>query len=96
METFDIAAEEFVAEFENNMNKIKTAKEASDMANYAIETHGLKSNARYMGFEELGDMSYEHELAGKDNNVEFVNANYDKLMAEANRVNEVLKNYMAN
>ena len=96
MDTFDIAAEEFVAEFDNNMNKIKTAKEASDMANYAIETHGLKSNARYMGFEELGDMSYEHELAGKDNNVEFVNTNYDKLMAEANRVNEVLKNYMAN
>ena len=96
MDTFDIAAEEFVAEFENNMNKIKTAKEASDMANYAIETHGLKSNARYMGFEELGDMSYEHELAGKANNVEFVNTNYDKLMAEANRVNEVLKNYMAN
>ena len=94
METFDIAAEEFIAEFDNNMNKIKTAKESNDMNNYAIETHGLKSNARYMGFEKLGDMSYEHELAGKDNNTEFVNANYDALINEANRVNDILKKYM--
>ena len=94
METFDIAAEEFVAEFENNINKIKNAKEANDMNNYAIETHGLKSNARYMGFEELGEMSYQHEMAGKENNVEFVNTNYDSLISEANKVNEILKNYM--
>ena len=96
MDTFDIAAEEFVAEYENNMGKIKTAKEAGDMANYAIETHGLKSNARYMGFEVLGDMSYEHELAGKENKVDFVNENYDKLVSEANKVYEVVKNYMEN
>ena len=94
METYDIAAEEFVAEYENNMNKIKTAKEANDMNNYAIETHGLKSNARYLGFEKLGDMSYEHELAGKANNVDFVNANYDALIIEANKVNDILKKYM--
>ena len=96
MDTYDIAAEEFVAEFENNMGKIKTAKEAGDMTNYAVETHGLKSNARYMGFEELGNMSYDHELAGKENNVDFVNNNYDALMNEANRVYGVLKNYMEN
>jgi len=96
METFDIAAEEFVAEFENNMNKIKTAKEAGDMPNYAIETHGLKSNARYLGFEKLGDMAYEHEMAGKENKTDFVNTNYDKLIEEANIVNEVLKKYMSN
>ncbi len=96
MDTYDIAAEEFVAEFENNMGKIKTAKEAGDMANYAIETHGLKSNARYMGFEDLGNMSYDHEMAGKENNVDFVNTNYDALMNEANRVYGVLKNYMEN
>ena len=96
MDTYDIAAEEFVAEFENNMGKIKTAKEAGDMTNYAVETHGLKSNARYMGFEELGNMSYDHELAGKENNVDFVNNNYDALMSEANRVYGVLKNYMEN
>ena len=96
METYDIAAEEFVAEYENNIGKIKTAKEAGDMANYAVETHGLKSNARYMGFEELGDMSYSHEMAGKENNVDFVNTNYDALINEADRVYGVLKNYMEN
>ena len=94
METYDIAAEEFVAEYETNMGKIKTAKEAGDMANYAIETHGLKSNARYMGFEELGEMSYQHELAGKESNTEFVNSNYDALMAEAERVYNIAKKYM--
>ncbi len=49
-----------------------------------------------MGFEDLGNMSYDHEMAGKENNVDFVNTNYDALMNEANRVYGVLKNYMEN
>jgi hypothetical protein len=39
-------------------------------------------------------MSYQHEMAGKENNVEFVNTNYYSLISEANKVNEILKNYM--
>ncbi len=32
-------------------NKIKAYKESGDMANYSIYVHGLKSDAKYFGFD---------------------------------------------
>jgi CheY-like chemotaxis protein len=94
METYDMAAEEFNSSYEESMGKIKSTKEAADWANYAIETHALKSNARYLGFEGLGDIAYEHELAGKEPNPDKINEGYDKLIAEYERVYNVLKKYL--
>ena len=94
METYDMAAEEFNNSYEESMGKIKSTKEAADWANYAIETHALKSNARYLGFEGLGDIAYEHELAGKEPNPDKINEGYDKLIAEYERVYNVLKKYL--
>ena len=89
-----MAAEEFLSEFDSNMEKIKNDKDSGDIDDYAIMTHAMKSNARYMGFEDLGEISLQHELAGKEKNMDFINSNYDALVVEANRVNEVLKKYM--
>ena len=47
-----------------------------------------------MGFEVLGDMAYEHELAGKEPNPDKINEGYDKLLAEYDRVYNVLKKYL--
>ena len=94
LETYDMAAEEFNNGYDESINKIKTTKESADWANYAIETHAVKSNARYLGFEGLGDLAYEHELAGKEPNPDKINEGYDKLLAEYERVNNVLKKYL--
>ena len=50
------------------------------MANYAIEVHSLKSDCKYLGFTTLAQLSYQHELKSKANDVEFVNENYDDLI----------------
>ena len=94
MDTYDIAAEEFYAEFDNQMGKIQSFKDSGDMANYVVETHGLKSNARYLGFMKLGDIAFEHEEAGKVSNVDYINANYDLLVAESTFAYKVIKNYL--
>ena len=89
-----MAAEEFASEFDENITKIKNDKESGNIDDYAIMTHAMKSNARYLGFEALGEISLQHELAGKEKNLDYINGNYDALLAEANRVNEVIKKYM--
>ena len=94
METYDETLATFMQEIPEKLEKIKSCKEVGDMANYAILVHSLKSDARYFGFEELGEIAYQHELESKANNMYFVTENFDELMTEANRVLNVVKAYM--
>lgn len=94
METYDQTLEVFLSEVPGKVQKIKNYKEIGDMANYAIQVHSLKSDARYFGFEELGEIAYKHELESKANNMYFVTENFDELMRETDRVINLVKKYM--
>jgi hypothetical protein len=54
----------------------------------------MKSDSKYLGFTQLAEMSYQHELAGKGNDLAFAQANNAALMAEANRIITVVKQYL--
>lgn len=94
MNTYDSMMEDFLKEVDGKIANAKRYKDAMDMANYAIIVHSLKSDCRYFGMEALADMFYEHELAGKRNDVYFVQENFDKLINEANKMINVVKKYM--
>ena len=63
------------------------------MPNYAILVHSLKSDCKYFGFKELADIAYQHELASKESNINFVRTNYDKLVQEAKKVRKIVNDY---
>ncbi len=94
MTTYDTMLEDFLKEVEGKIANARKFLSLSDMANYAIIVHSLKSDCRYFGINELADMFYEHELAGKRNDIYFVQENFDKLIAEAEKMINVLKRYM--
>lgn len=94
METYNDTLNDFLAEIDEKLAKIKSFKEVSDMANYAILVHSLKSDARYFGFEKLAELAYNHEMESKANNMYYVTENYDELMQEANRIVALVKQYM--
>ena len=79
---------------ENGANVKKALELFGDMANYAILVHSLKSDARYFGFEALGELAYDHELKSKANDMYYVTEHFDELMKEANRVVNLVKKYM--
>ncbi len=94
METYDEILEEFANGYEARMNELKQYKESSDMPNYAILVHAIKSDSKYLGFMTLAELAFQHEMESKANNVEFVNNNYDKLITEANRIINVVNQYL--
>lgn len=94
METYDQTLETFLQEIDGKMQLIKNYKEIGDMANYAIQVHSLKSDAKYFGFEVLAELAYKHEMESKANNMYFVTDNYDELVTEANRIINLVKKYM--
>lgn len=94
METYNETLEEFLNGVDEKLSNIEKYKEASDMANYAILVHSLKSDSKYLGFTKLAELSYNHEMASKANNTDYVYVNYDALMEEAKRIIKVASEYM--
>ena len=75
-------------------NKIISYKNNSDMTNYAIEVHSLKSDSKYFGFTKLAELSLNHELKSKDNDIEYVNTNFSELELEYKRILNIVGNYL--
>ena len=94
METYNETLEDFLASAEEKLQQIQTYKETSDMPNYAILVHSLKSDSKYLGFTKLAELSYQHEMESKANNFNYVYDNYNELMTEANRIVNLVKQYL--
>lgn len=94
MEMYDETISDFLNCVSKKLNDIKKYKEASDMSNYAILVHSLKSDAKYLGFTKLAELAYDHELKSKENDISYVYNNYSTLMEEANRIINVAREYM--
>jgi hypothetical protein len=94
-ETYDELLIDFVDSFPVEVNKFNNFKLAGDMVNYEIIVHALKSNFRTLGFASTGEMFYQHELASKQNDINYVNLHYNELINEVNRVYAILTRYKA-
>ena len=93
MEMYNTILKEFYDGYYDRMKKIEAYKLSSDMPNYAIEVHSLKSDSRYLGITNLADMAYNHEMASKAGDVGSVNNHYNELVIEGNRVITAIKEY---
>lgn len=93
IDTYNETLETFLGEIDEKIANIKKYKEVADMANYAILVHSLKSDAKYFGFDKLAELSYQHELESKANNIYYVYEHFDELMDETYRILNVVRKY---
>lgn len=94
MEMYDNTLNDFLSEIYGRLERIKKFKETSDMANYAIEVHALKSDSKYFGFTKLAELSFNHEMESKKNNMFYIMDHYDELITEANRILKLVEQYL--
>lgn len=94
IDMYNSTLKDFIEESKSRVPKMKEFKNNGDCANYAILAHAMKSDSKYLGFKTLATLSLDHELKGKDNDIDFINANYDTLIQELNRVLCIVKNYL--
>lgn len=93
MEMYNMTINDFLAEVEEKWQRINSYKNTSDMPNYAIEVHSLKSDAKYLGFMFLADIAYQHELKSKENDETFVNNYFNELRDAYNKALDIAKTY---
>lgn len=96
MDMYNDTAKDFLKESETRLKNIEEYKNSGDMPNYAILVHAMKSDSKYLGFTKLAELSYNHEMASKGNDINYVNSNYEELIKEANRIIDLLKQYIGN
>ena len=94
MEMFNDTLKDFLEESKTRIPNIISSFNNNDMENYAILVHAMKSDSKYLGFTKLAEMSYEHEMASKNRNIEFVKTNINPLIIEANRIINLVKTYL--
>lgn len=92
-DTYDEILKDFYDGISEQIGNIEKYKNSSDMPNYAILVHALKSNARCVGFNSLADAAYKHELESKANNIEFVNNDYSNLINEVDKMKNIVQKY---
>ncbi len=94
VETYDDILEEFYQNIGDRKKKIEEFFKNSDLGNYAIEVHALKSDSKYLGFVLLADMALEHQMKSEANDMEYISSHYDDLMSEIDKVIGIVKNYL--
>ena len=96
MDMYNSTVNDFLDDIDEKWNRIVEYKNSSDMSNYAIEVHSLKSDSKYLGLMKLADIAYQHELQSKDNNINYVNSNFQELENQYKKDLEIIKNYSRN
>ncbi len=94
METYDEIVEEFLRGIDEKMKKFEQFLKEKKSYDYAILVHGLKSEAKYLGFTELAKISFDHELKAKANDIQFIENNISLLFVEIQKIVKVLKEYL--
>ena len=91
---YDETLEAFLEENKTRVPNIEKYRKEQNMDDYAILVHALKSDSKYLGFTELADIAYEHELASKANNVDEVNSKYDELVDKIKKFTKLAEKYL--
>ena len=96
MEMYNMTVEDFLSEVEEKWQRIEDYKLQNNLKDYSIEVHSLKSDAKYLGLVRLADIAYQHELASKEENADYVNNNFNYLEEEYQKALQIIKNYKEN
>ncbi|MBR6228310.1 MAG: response regulator [Eubacterium sp.] len=74
--------ESFYDTVDDTIAAIEDTRSRGDIKEYTVRVHGLKSSARLIGANPLSDQALDLEMAGNEEDVEFINSHTGKLIAD--------------
>ncbi len=94
IDTYNDILEEFYNNIKDRLNKLEKYKNDGDMENYSIEVHAMKSDSKYLGFSKLAELALNHQTKSEENDIDYINGNYEALITEANKIIDIVKEYL--
>ncbi len=90
-ESFNSVIRIFYESYEAKSEEIQGYYDSQDWENYTIKVHALKSSSRLVGAISLGNDAEALEMAGKNNDIEYINGHHDSLIEKYHTIWEALK-----
>lgn len=81
----------YCMEGEEEQQRLEDFYESRDWMNYTIVVHALKSGMKNIGADVLSEKAKALELAGKNNDIDFILGNHADMIAEYRRMVEMLR-----
>ena len=85
---------EFLNSIDNRIEDLKSYKDNNEISNYTMLAHSLKSEARYLGLNELSSIFQLHEDKGKEENFDYIKYNFNEIEGAINKVKTNLKDFV--
>jgi len=83
--------EDYYHDIDKKTEDIMNYYESMNYTDYTIAVHALKSASRQLGAEEIGNLAEQLEKAGKENNIEFIKQNTERLIHDYMLLKERLR-----
>ncbi|MGN0679226.1 MAG: PocR ligand-binding domain-containing protein [Oscillospiraceae bacterium] len=81
---------EYYRSLDGRINGLSEMLENNDISNYTINVHSLKSTSRQIGADELGELAFQLEMAGKEGNTAFIREHHGELVEKVAEVKAIL------
>ena len=94
IDTYNNKLIEFYEQLDSNILSLFEFKNSNSLDRYYACVGEMKKQAAQLGFTKFSEKLYEHELASKDDNSDFINNNFSKLKMESISVNNTIKKYL--
>jgi CheY-like chemotaxis protein/HPt (histidine-containing phosphotransfer) domain-containing protein len=82
---------DIVSECEDRCERMKQSVAHKDADAYRIDAHSIKSNMATLGLTELSKRAKEHEFAAKDQNLDFIQSDYEDFISSYAEICKKLK-----
>ena len=76
---------EFLNSIDSRIEDLKSYKDNNEISNYTMLAHSLKSEARYLGLNELSSVFQLHEDKGKEGNFDYIKYNFNEIEGAINK-----------
>lgn len=94
IEDFKELAEVYCKSGKKYVEDLKTAYDAKDWKNYSILAHTIKSTSKTLGANELSELAFTQEMAGKEENEDIIMMHHDAFSKEYDRMLKMLNKYL--
>ena len=84
----------FLQEIDQKQEKMKQFISDKNPTEYAVLAHSIKSDSKYFGFTKLADIAYQHELKGKENDIDFITQHQEEFFQEMDKIKEIIQLYL--
>ena len=85
---------EFLNTIDTRINELKSYKDNKEISSYTMLCHSLKSEARYLGLNELSKVFLTHEEKGREGNTTYIESNFSEIENAIAKVKSKLKDYV--